>query len=182
VHAGFIDIARSFDRTSKSFKEPKWGSRRIVTLPARVGGELAAFIADSPRLDPEALLFSTAEGGPADVHDTLVSLYLALEAIGIDEAERRRRFLDMHALRHSFVSLFRGRVSDSKLQAATGHKSLVMLEHYTGSPTAADLEELRSAQDRAFGGAANAPPEACEEAPTSVLPGVGGAAAPPPVI
>jgi integrase len=151
VYPGYIDIARGFDRTTRTFKEPKWGSRRIVTLPARVEEELTAFMDDSPRQDPDALVFSTPEGKPVEVHDTLVVLYLALSEIGIDEAERRRRFLDMHALRHTFVSLFRGAVSDTRLRAATGHKSMVMLEHYTGAPTAADLEELREAQDRTFG-------------------------------
>jgi hypothetical protein len=46
----------------------------------------------------------------------------------------------------------RERVNEKLLQRQTGHKTLVMLDHYSGHRLAGDREKIREAQIETFGG------------------------------
>jgi integrase len=56
-----------------------------------------------------------------------------------------------HGWRHYFTSYMRERVNEKLLQQQTGHKTLVMLDHYSGYRIAGDREQIRQAQIEAFG-------------------------------
>jgi integrase len=57
-----------------------------------------------------------------------------------------------HGWRHYFTAYMRDRVNEKLLQAQTGHKTLVMLNHYSGHKIAGDRERIRQAQIETFGG------------------------------
>ena len=57
-----------------------------------------------------------------------------------------------HGWRHYFTSYMRERVTEKLLQQQTGHKTLVMLNHYSGHKIAGDRERIRQAQIETFGG------------------------------
>jgi integrase len=149
---GMLSISRSYCAQTGGFKDPKWGSVRVVSLPHRVEAELRDFMSKAADQSSEALVFSGRKPGTAvRVKPTLDALYAAMNAIGITPEERKKRFLDMHALRHTFVTCMRGQVPDSRLQRATGHRSTEMLERYTAtSSEPEDFVQLRAAQDALF--------------------------------
>jgi integrase len=101
---------------------------------------------------PEALVFhGTRPDMAIRVKPTLDALYEAMNAIGITPEARKKRFLDVHALRHTFVTCMRGQVPDFRLQRATGHRSTEMLERYTAAASQPeDFIQLRAAQDTLF--------------------------------
>jgi integrase len=149
---GMLSIKRSYCAQTGGFKEPKWGSTRVVSLPRRAEEELRAFLSEAEDQSFEALVFHGAKPDTAiRVKPTLDALYEAMTAIGIPPEERKKRYLDMHALRHTFVTCMRGQVPDSRLQRATGHRSTEMLERYTASASdPEDFIQLRAAQDALF--------------------------------
>jgi integrase len=57
-----------------------------------------------------------------------------------------------HGWRHYFTAYMRERVNEKLLQSQTGHKTLVMLNHYSGHTIAGDRERIRAAQMAVFGG------------------------------
>ncbi len=152
VGDGMLSITQSYCARTGGFKDPKWGSARVVSLPRRAEEELRNFISEAEDDSPQALIFHGTKPCTAiPVKPTLDELYEALTAIGISPEERKKRFLDMHALRHTFVTCMRGQVPDSRLQRATGHRSIEMLERYTATASAPeDFVQLRVAQEALF--------------------------------
>jgi integrase len=57
-----------------------------------------------------------------------------------------------HGWRHYFASYMKDRVTVKLLQSQTGHKTLVMLNHYSDHRIAGDRERIRQAQVETFGG------------------------------
>jgi len=74
-----------------------------------------------------------------------------LEAIGIPEAERKRRNLVFHGLRHTFVSLQRANgIPDFVTARMSGHRSVEMLENYSrGAENVVDFAAAREALEKA---------------------------------
>jgi integrase len=78
------------------------------------------------------------------------SLRKALIQAGMSETSAK--VYTFHGWRHYFTSYMRERVNEKLLQRQTGHKTLVMLDHYAGHKIAGDRERLREAQIETFGG------------------------------
>jgi integrase len=57
-----------------------------------------------------------------------------------------------HGWRHYFTAYMRERVNEKLLQRQTGHKTLIMLDHYSGHSLSGDREKMRAAQVETFGG------------------------------
>jgi hypothetical protein len=57
-----------------------------------------------------------------------------------------------HGWRHYFTAYMRERVNEKLLKSQTGHKTLVMLDHYSRHTIAGDRERIQAAQIEAFGG------------------------------
>jgi integrase len=66
--------------------------------------------------------------------------------------ETSAKVYTFHGWRHYFTSYMRERVNEKLLQRQTGHKTLVMLDHYSGHRLAGDREKIREAQIETFGG------------------------------
>jgi integrase len=118
-------------------------SRNIPLTPAIMDG-LRRLV----EINGSGFLFST-DGGAKPITRYYFNKYLstALEEIGIDEAEQKRRNLTPHAWRYFLnTNLRAGGVADAKVQSITGHKSQSMTERYTRFYTG-EFAEVRSVQD-----------------------------------
>lgn len=142
-----ILISRAWNPQTGAFTPPKWNSVRAVPSPPRLRGELETYI-KAMGLSGEALLFEdTGTGRPIGHELVLGALRDALEAAGIPRAKqgREERFLDLHALRHTYITRLRSEaVADWEIQAAAGHRSVTMTDRYTHA-TAADLRGVAGA-------------------------------------
>jgi integrase len=143
-----ILVSRSWNDHAGEFTAPKWGSMREVPAPPRIQEELTAYI-EAHELEQDALLFPGEDPSrPVHHKPVMQALRDALSAIGISEAEqsRERRFLDFHALRHTYITRLRsGDVPDWQIQRAAGHRSLAMTDHYTHA-SGSDLHDVAAAR------------------------------------
>jgi len=82
---------------------------------------------------------------PVDGKTLQNGLKRILKKIGIDEAERKRRNIVFHSLRHNFVSLSRASGTPDFITAQeSGHKSSAMLDTYSrGAANVIDFQALR---------------------------------------
>lgn len=118
-------------------------SRNIPLTPAIMGG-----LRRLAEINGNGYLFST-DGGAKPITRYYFTKYLAtaLEEIGIDADEKKRRNLTPHAWRYFLNTNLRARgVADAKVQSITGHKSQSMTERYTQFYTE-EFTEVRAIQD-----------------------------------
>jgi integrase len=73
----------------------------------------------------------------------------ALIQIGMDKESAKG--YTFHGWRHYFASYMRDRINEKLLQKQVGHKTLQMLNHYSGHMISGDRERIRQAQLEAFG-------------------------------
>jgi integrase len=66
-------------------------------------------------------------------------------------SEKSAKVYTFHGWRHYFTAYMREKVNEKLLQQQTGHKTLVMLNHYSGHKIAGDRERIRQAQIETFG-------------------------------
>lgn len=147
IYNGILMVIRQWDRNAAVFKTPKWKSLREVPLPPRLQEELNTLQSELA-LDDDAVYSAGAIATrPYARLDTIGALRAALEAIGIPREEQKRvnRFLDFHALRHTYITRLRAEgVPDWQIQSAAGHKSISMTDRYTHG-RGKDFEAIRSA-------------------------------------
>jgi integrase len=74
----------------------------------------------------------------------------ALIKIGLNQETAKT--YTFHGWRHYFTAYMRPRIDEKLLQSQTGHKTLVMLNHYAGHKITGDRERIRTAQIETFGG------------------------------
>ena len=68
------------------------------------------------------------------------AFYKAMDGIGINEEERKRRGITFHSWRHKFATdCVKANMHPLKITALTGHKSLDMLYRYTDLDAVNDL-------------------------------------------
>lgn len=134
IQDGILKVSQQWDRGSGSFKPPKYNSVREVPVPARLQAEIAAYVQEKGIPLEGVLSAGQIPTRPKEREADLEALRAALVKIGIPEKEqaRNRRFLDLHALRHTYITRLRaGDVPDWQIMAVAGHKSLKMTDHYT---------------------------------------------------
>jgi integrase len=144
----YIHVAGQYT-TRGVFARTKTKKTRDIPITAMIRAELEELI----QRNGEGYVFSE-DGGETPVSRWRVQdmLRKALAKIGVDEVERERRGLTMHAWRHFLNTYLRmANVPDSKVQEITGHRSQGMTEHYTHFD-AREFEEVREVQARMLGG------------------------------
>jgi integrase len=125
IHDGFIHVAHSWNKYG--LKSTKSGHDRYIPLPAKT----IQYLSLIKNHDPEAFTFSPNNGiRPVSKHAIIEHFKKALAGLGISEQERKERRLSFHSHRHFYTTLLRKHISDSRLQALTGHRSLQMLQVY----------------------------------------------------
>jgi len=78
-----------------------------------------------------------------DLLDALIKTGLSNESV---------KSYTFHGWRHYFTAYMRDKINEKLLQSQTGHKTLVMLDHYAGHKITGDRERIRQAQIETFGG------------------------------
>lgn len=114
----------------EGLKEPKWGSRRPVPIPARLAEKLQELAAAN--VWENGFVFPGARRDvPLAKRAISETFNTAVRAAGIAEADRRRRRITFHAWRHWYVAYIRGKIPDHALQQLTRHRSEQMLDRYS---------------------------------------------------
>jgi integrase len=138
-------------------KAPKTGSARTVPLHGSAADALKDVRNFAPSTGAEDFVFFSLQkkGKPITGPALLTGFGRMLSAIGIDEAERKRRNLNLHALRHSFITLARSLgMPDVSVMALSGHKSPEMLTRYSHGAQVLDFVTARESLERAVSGKA----------------------------
>lgn len=133
-------------------KAPKTGSARTVPLHEAAAAVLDEVRLLAPAAGAEDFVFFSLQraGAPITGRALLDGFCRMLAAIGINEAERRRRNLNLHALRHSFITLARSLgMPDVSVMALSGHKSPEMLTRYSHGAQVLDFTAAREALEKA---------------------------------
>ena len=133
-------------------KEPKRGSAGRVLLVEPLAHALEDLRAASTWKDPEdKVIYSRLRGHPVEVHHLQDGFAELLRAIGIDDAERKKRHLSFHSTRHSFTSWARLEVPDFVAMKLTRHKSPGVFEKYSHVDHGQD-DEMREKLNRRLAG------------------------------
>jgi integrase len=148
VKADYVMIRRSWEE-GHGLKPPKYNSIRDVPISEPVSAALARVIRDTA---PESIVFYGDAGKDRPMTKSCIekTLYRALAAVGISEAERRRRGITFHSHRHFLNTTLRSQgVPDSKVRQVTGHRSAQMSDWYTHY-RADDFKEVVAVQAQLF--------------------------------
>jgi hypothetical protein len=126
VHENYIDVCAQYTRFG--YQDVKTHKPKNIPIPEKMYEELKTLI----ELNGEGYLFSR-DGGKRPIHRNYVykALYQALDRIGINEEERKRRNLSMHGWRHFFsTELEMADIPDSRAREVTGHSSKKTRKRY----------------------------------------------------
>jgi integrase len=144
VHDGHLEVCRQYSLTA-GYSDVKTHKPRDVPIHRVIEKDLRALI----KVNGEGFVFATKPraGKPIGRTSVSVSFRKALEAIGIDEEQRKERNLTNHSWRHFFNTyLLAEDVSDAKVMAVTGHVTKKMKEHYTHFDTTSFVEVMAAQQ------------------------------------
>jgi integrase len=126
VHEKYIDVCAQYTRFG--YQDVKTHKPKNIPIPEKMYEELQTLI----KLNGNGYLFSR-DGGRRPIHRNYVyrALYQALDRIGIDGKERKRRNLSMHGWRHFFsTELEMADIPDSRAREVTGHSSRKTRKRY----------------------------------------------------
>jgi integrase len=142
VFADFIRVQGQYGQSG--YGPTKTRTTRNIPLSPAIMNGLRRLV----EINGDGYLFST-DGGAKPITRYYFNKYLAmaLEEIGIDAEEKKRRNLTPHSWRYFLNTNLRARgVADAKVQSITGHKSQSMTERYTQFYTE-EFTEVRAIQD-----------------------------------
>jgi integrase len=135
-------------------KSTKTNESRVAEVPfPALMRDLLTLAANNPHgqsMDGYVFWAERKPDKPMEQHIFNRSLREALILTGM--SEKSAKVYTFHGWRHYFTSCMRERVNEKLLQRQTGHKTLVMLDHYSGHRLAGDREKIREAQIETFGG------------------------------
>ena len=131
-------------------KCPKNGFSRKVPLHPEVRDVLLELAVNNPftdgKEDEDSYLFwgrlPTKPVGGKYIRE---GFYYAMETIGIDKDERKRRNIVFHSWRHFHAAELSGRCGEHSAQVVLGHLSPMMTRHYANHRTEKDLDNVRKA-------------------------------------
>ena len=132
-----VDLEKQLVRVEQSWKDgnelgkPKWGKERVVPLADLAASRLYDVFDHSEQTHPESLVFCWADGTRLSDGWWKVRFREGLKRAGIPGEQRVARRLRPHSLRHTAVSLVRGRVDTALLQDVIGHSDGSTTDAYT---------------------------------------------------
>lgn len=94
------------------------------------------------------IFYATVPDKPLDEKVLLKNLRYELMQIGFTEEEAKG--ITFHSWRHFYTSYMKGKVDNKLLRSQTGHKTEIMLEHYSDHTIDGDIEKIKNAQQEAF--------------------------------
>jgi integrase len=133
-------------------KGTKNNEERIVELPFPSVMQALRDVAElNPHgAGPDSFVFWSWNSSqkPMEQISFVSGLRKTLVLSGLDEAAAKS--YTFHGWRHFFTSYMRDKIEDKLLQTQTGHKTVSMLEHYSGHRISGDREKIRDAQIDVF--------------------------------
>ena len=137
----------------EGLKTPKNGDTRIVYFPfPSIIQSMLKLVADNPlgnKLDSFVFWGAIKPEHPMDIKKLRVSLHKQLLKIGFSKKEVTDYCF--HSWRHFYTAYMSDRINQRALQSQTGHKTLVMLEHYSNHQLETDARNIGNAQIEMFG-------------------------------
>lgn len=125
-----IEVNCSWDDAKKEKGKTKGRYDRTTVIPENLAEDLIAFAEENDRQDSPLLFKSFVEDVDVPIVKNVfqMALYKALAEIGINEAERRRRGITFHSLRHYFDTVMKDLAERQEhfnklIREAVGHKS-----------------------------------------------------------
>jgi integrase len=146
-------IRHSWNRLD-GLKTPKTNESRTVEVPfLGLIQDLLTVAATNPHGQSiEGYVFWAEKMPDKPMETTLFVDGLREALILTGMSEKLAKVYTFHGWRHYFTSYMRDKVTEKLLQQQTGHKTLVMLNHYSGHKIVGDWERIRQAQIETFGG------------------------------
>ncbi|MBN2401712.1 MAG: tyrosine-type recombinase/integrase [Spirochaetes bacterium] len=150
LDSGYIVVRRSWDRKINRLNETtKNGRERNLLIPSYVISLVSELVERNPYKQPDSFLFySKFPHQPIDAKTFINDFFAALDRIGINKDERKKRNITFHSHRHWFNSLLlNAKVPLHKVQSLTGHLSTEMSGHYYHID---DMQDVRQIQEELF--------------------------------
>jgi integrase len=121
-----------------------------VPFPSVIQGllDLSARNPHGAGMDSFVFWAELSPGKPMEAEIFLRDLRAALVKAGM--SEESVKVYTFHGWRHYFTAYMRDRVTEKLLQSQTGHKTIEMLNHYSGHKIAGDRERIQAAQRAVF--------------------------------
>ncbi len=142
INKKLVFVRHSF-RRKYGIAEPKWGSSRIIPIPAKVSKYLKIILDNQDYKSKDDFIFYGKESSkPIDEKAISKHLYRALEKIGISDKDRIERNITFHSCRHFYNTYLYDLISINTLRSLTGHKSKEMSLHYYHEKTERDFREV----------------------------------------
>jgi integrase len=135
-------------------KTTKTNESRVVEVPfPALMRDLLALAGTNPHgQSMDGYIFWADRKPDKPMEQTIFNRSLRKALVQTGMSETSAKVYTFHGWRHYFTSYMRERVNEKLLQRQTGHKTLVMLDHYSGHKIAGDREKIREAQIETFGG------------------------------
>jgi integrase len=135
-------------------KTTKTNESRTVELPfPGLIQDLLTLAGSNPhRQDMDGFVFWADRKPDKPMEQAIFNRTLREALILAGMSKESAKVYTFHGWRHYFTSYMREKVNEKLLQRQTGHKTIVMLDHYSGHKIAGDREKIREAQVATFGG------------------------------
>ena len=151
VHADCVEVRHSW-HDKYGLGPAKQGSGRLVTIPGPTSSALSLLIGLNRWGEPlpeDYVFWGQGRDVPLTKTAILKQYKVALDRIGITEAQRAQRVLLFHSHRHYFNTFVRGKVPDEQLRRVTGHKSVTMSDNYDHAAVE-HLADVKAVQEKMF--------------------------------
>jgi integrase len=152
ISEGLITVCHNF-QDGEGIKAPKCGSARTVPVPGSVETALEKVRAlyGGPASGEFVIAGPASPGQPVSPQFFQRGIQAELAAIGIPAHEQKARNLSFHGLRHTYVTLGRlAGITDLEIRALAGHKTAVMMDHYSHATQVLDFAAAREKLESAI--------------------------------
>jgi integrase len=137
--------------TVDRLKAPKNGEQRIVPADPCLIGDLVALAKSNPHRSGAFVFWGTIADRPIVQSILVQRFYDALAGIGVSAAERKRRNIVFHSLRHGWATAMAERLTERLAMQGTGQKTLDVFRDYADHATEETVGKLAEAANDAFG-------------------------------
>lgn len=144
VSADIIHVRHSYSEVD-GLKSTKNKDTRDLPVDHLTAVQLANLARTNPEYDDSSYVFYQPKNPKEAYYPGYYGdvFYLALEKIGISEAERKDRNIVFHSLRHFCATILAQRTDIKTVQSILGHRTEKMSEHYSDHDTIEKFDNMR---------------------------------------
>ena len=156
-----IDFDRIYVRhnwaRNDGLKSPKNGTAREIKISKQLYQLIQQLINENPygRCPDDFVFYGKFRNIPGGCRQWNEALHVVMKKLQIPNYKD----ITFHSWRHFFTTNMADHVDERKLQLATGHKTLDMLEHYAAHESQQTLNELGVVSEQLFASIVNTPCE-----------------------